>query len=488
MADQDVFNEKKKRELVYFLLENDVGIYKALIPEIKSLNSEAFENLFLGNTEYKYEIKKQKVFLRLVKKFDNFYAKFEDWYKEQKYHQYMKILWLNYPCIESLKNLEEKKLEELLNSFNIDYSSWPLEIKKDFKSHINSTIDTEIFSDIMMNNFNDISCLLKQLNEFSDAINKEKDCHLYKINSLKLSDDIFASLLSLGGSAFPIGKFLGERAIKNKEFSLVNEMIKQNSNYDEKTAKTLTKEFIKLIKEQKVDGNYNYVDKFSQLHELNAKCKNGNLAQLNLNGKVNAVFHSKLFCTVNVALSFLNLGWSIYELNETYKSFEKLKEYKSRLETIKSNFNIHKQQIGILPEDPLESIEKIGKILGLIREDQNDLTKLIKNIMDSLETQMERKSKSVGGLAASIGLGTLSIIGGLSTGNALSISYGLSTIANFFSAGIHIANIETSANIIKELKKILDEAIQLENEIKNEVDTLIKEIIDRKKQLPKFDI
>ena len=46
--DEILYNESKARELVYFLLKNDINTYKKLIPEIKSLNSEAFEKLFQG--------------------------------------------------------------------------------------------------------------------------------------------------------------------------------------------------------------------------------------------------------------------------------------------------------------------------------------------------------------------------------------------------------------------------------------------------------
>ena len=45
--DEILFDEDKARKLVYLLLSNDI-VNKKLIPEIKALNSEAFEKLFQG--------------------------------------------------------------------------------------------------------------------------------------------------------------------------------------------------------------------------------------------------------------------------------------------------------------------------------------------------------------------------------------------------------------------------------------------------------
>lgn len=71
MTDDISFDESKARELVYFLLKNDINFFKKLIPDIKTLNSESFENLFQGilyksnaNDEngYNYNIKSKKMF------------------------------------------------------------------------------------------------------------------------------------------------------------------------------------------------------------------------------------------------------------------------------------------------------------------------------------------------------------------------------------------------------------------------------------------
>ena len=46
--DEDGFNEGKARDLVYYLLENDTSVFKKLIPQIRAMDSNSFENLFMG--------------------------------------------------------------------------------------------------------------------------------------------------------------------------------------------------------------------------------------------------------------------------------------------------------------------------------------------------------------------------------------------------------------------------------------------------------
>jgi hypothetical protein len=104
-------NEEKARDLVYYLLENDASVFKKLIPEIKAMDSESFENLFRGipfngkNSEngYNYNVHNKKQFENLLDKFDNFWIILDDWYLDKTYYQYIKDLWINYISIEKIQ-------------------------------------------------------------------------------------------------------------------------------------------------------------------------------------------------------------------------------------------------------------------------------------------------------------------------------------------------------------------------------------------------
>ena len=125
------FDEIRARKVVISLLKKDAIIYRKLIPEIEKLDSESFENLFSGETEYKYNIKSQNMLKKLLIKFDNFLLILYAWYKEDKYYKYLEELWIKYPSIEDLRTLEtEKELADRLQSYSINYNYWPDDIKK----------------------------------------------------------------------------------------------------------------------------------------------------------------------------------------------------------------------------------------------------------------------------------------------------------------------------------------------------------------------
>ena len=77
------------------LLENDIRIYKNLIPEINSLNSEEFNQLFEGNYDYQYTSSSCRQIKRLSFKFDNFQTILHEWWNDNKYHKYLKELWIH---------------------------------------------------------------------------------------------------------------------------------------------------------------------------------------------------------------------------------------------------------------------------------------------------------------------------------------------------------------------------------------------------------
>ena len=72
------FNELKARELINFLLLNDINLYKKLVPEINRLNSEAIESLFNGEINYDYNIKNKGILKKLLDKFENFQVLLEE--------------------------------------------------------------------------------------------------------------------------------------------------------------------------------------------------------------------------------------------------------------------------------------------------------------------------------------------------------------------------------------------------------------------------
>lgn len=481
------FDEIRARKVVTSLLKKDSIIYRKLIPEIEKLDSESFENLFSGDTEYKFNIKNQNLLKKLLIKFDNFLYVLYSWYKEDKYYKYLEELWIKYPSIEDLKVLEtEKELADRLKSYSINYTYWPKDIQESFKKCINDTNGTKVMElkKQLEDNYSQVSSVVEELKLLKSKFNETNE-QLYEKNAENMALTIIETVL---GTLPMVGGFLANKAINDEKKKVLTRLVNKKCFSSKKQNELFSKAIYKSIKKQNLTGNYNFYDNKRRLHKLNIKCKDGKLDNINLSQKVRAVFKSKFVCGLHAALSFINLGWSIYELTQTYKGFEEVKNYKMRLEECKSLFEMHKNEIGLLPDDFMLAAERIKNVIREIRQDQQRLRDLINDIRKSIAVQESQRKKSIVGLAASIGLGAFGIIGGIISCNAVSAVYGFSTAVNVVSGALHTTDIVMSSKIIDKLNEILTEAYKEEEKIQQEIDKLYEELTQRIKQEPKFEL
>ena len=348
--DEISFDEAKARELVYFLLSNDIITYKKLISEIKSLNSETFQKLFQGipfkkdaNDEdgYDYNVKNKKTFKTLLNKFDNFSIILDAWYKDKKYYQYLKELWSRYISIENLvcnddKETEEK-IEKILKQNKIDYATWPEDIKDEFKILVKNTEDTRIMElkNEIDNKFSEFNNIIEDLIHFKEKAQEIQDTKIYGINAQNMMINI------LGKVMLPIvfASSQGVNAINNKQIKSVKQLIYNNDIYGDLSEHQINKFVDKLL--NKIKGNsgtkvYNLrlnieeglgfdMEDFRTV-EAKVKCTDGKIDNLNISQKAKAFLKSKWVCGLHAILSFLNLGWSVYELTQTYKGFKAVKK------------------------------------------------------------------------------------------------------------------------------------------------------------------
>ena len=113
---------------------------------------------------------------------------------------------------------------------------------------------------------------------------------------------------------------------------------------------------------------------------------------------------------------------------------------------------------------------------------------LIHDINESIKIANEYKNKSTFGLIGSGILGFTGIVGGFIIRNPKSFLYGISTISHALTAIGHTTTIIESNKTVNELNVIKQKAIKQKEEIKTEIDNLIKIISDMEKgQLPKFE-
>ena len=499
MVDYNEFDEVKARELVYFLLDNDTNIFKKFIPDIKLFNSESFEKLFQGipykknaydNDGFIYNVKNKKMFEKLLDKFDNFYVVLDAWYKDKKFYPYIKQIWIRYISIQNLKGKDDKELENFLKSNKIDYENWPEEIKDEFKILITSTEDTRIMElkNIIDNQFSEFNCILEKLISFKETIKDTPDIKNYEINAQNMI------LKVLGTVMLPIAwcSSKGMTAIDCKQVKSVQKLIFNNTYLDMPEAKNLTEGLLEKIQGQKGSQIFQYKaeDPMDIIEEVKVKCTDGKIDNLNIGQKAKAFLKSKWVCGLHAVLSFLNLGYSVYEITQTYKGFKEVKNYEKRLNEIRTLFNIHKKEIGILDEidDFQEYVKKINEVYKNIRKDQEDLQLLMEEIMKSIKFQEAQQTKAKASLATSVVLGAFGAVGGIVTCNGTAVMYGISTVANVLSATLNGANIIISKDIVKKLNDILEQAINLNKEINDEIDKLMKSLNERMQEQPKFDL
>jgi predicted transcriptional regulator len=289
----------------------------------------------------------------------------------------------------------------------------------------------------------------------------------------------------------------GNESVDGKEIRAARKLICEKCNCSMEESSKLVENIMTKCQDNKGVCNYGIknmkTNKFYK--DCNIKTTEGKIDNLEISRKAKAFLKCKAVCAIHCALSFLNLGWSIYELTQTYKGFEQVKIYENRLKKIVATFNIHKKEIGVLPSDFREASEKIRTVLEKIKKDEQNLEDLITDILKSISEQDSRKNSSTLGLGISGVLGAVGIAGAILTSNGFALTYGISSIANLFSAIGHSTNIIWSIKIIEGYRKVLEEAREEKKKMKDEIDKiqveidkLINEMTTRIEEQPKFEL
>ena len=462
------FDEKNARRIINLLLENDIASYKNWLNEIKSFNSEQIDNLLNGN-EYSYPVSNQKSFQKVIYKFDNFQFFLQEWYKNEKYYFYLIQIWKSNLCIESLDDellQNDKSLTKFLESNSIHYSQWPNDVKNDFKTIVKNTVGT-IYHELedQIDKKPEIKACINGIEEVKEKINDmDEICEKrVKENINNTGNKIIMSLFSvlLCGAVYKSSKFV--------EYLKKKQLIKK--------AKKICEVICKKIK-QKTDGIH------SSLKDITTKVNN-----LNFGEYLSTALQTKMVCGIHASLSFINLGWSVYEFcnvcSEIKKIDIKIEDYRNKLKSIRKSFNSHLKEIK-LEDDINDFIQKANYILINIQKDQKELEDLIVKIKEDIERLKTNRNKAIGGTILSVALGGIGGVGCALTGNALAFIYGVSTATNAISGILHISDWVKCHKKINDLQKLLQEAREESEIIQKEIDSLISKIKEKELEIPKY--
>ena len=492
---KDEFDEEKAKELIKYLLSSDLKFYKNQLDDVINLNSEEFQKLFNGDSDYNYNVKNKNNFKKLAVKIENFSILNKEWYQNDiKYYECLQSLWNNFIDLYSLKDLEEVDLEKKLNCTN--YLNWDEKIKNEFKIIIKNSFDmSDKFKIFIEENYKELEDVIIELLKSKKSIEiinedeKSKNCCITK-NIDNIIHDLLENLIP----------FYLESLIEKKENK--DEKTEENVNKNEKTEekdnneskkdsekKILTKNaiqnLIKNVSKIYITGKIpEDFDSTKTLKEISLLLKNFNIIKFNQNNnKDKNLIDNKLIAYGILGLSFSNLCYNIYNTHKLLKnSEEKINELDNRLKKIKENYQRHKNEIKILStKDIEESLRKIEEIRLKFEEDKAQIRQLIEDIEQEIKNQNSEINNNFFKIFTSIGMMTLNTY--LSYKSSNSKEYGLAAVNNGISAACDVYSIEEIKKNISKLQKILNEAKNEEDNINKGIKELCKEYINYQKKI-----
>ena len=390
-----------------------------------------------------------------------------------------------------------------MESYLIDFKSWPQEIKDDFKRLIDQTSNTRVFElkKEIDNKYCKIGSILNELVCIKNISKKWKDeGKLFSINAENMALNIFQNICIPIG-LFTFGKQWYDKVIADKEKRRLIKYFCTNHNYTKSEALDLANKCVNDVENNGICGKYDFLfkDQSGGNDVLNINADKGKLNNLEPLKKAKTFFKSKLVWGIHAGLSFINLFWSIYELRQTYKEADMIRTYGKRLDEIINTFKSHQMELGVLSDNFYEAAKRIKYVLSLIREDQKNLSDLIKEIIKRIEFQDSQKDKSVKGIISSIGLGIFGLAGGIVTSGLTNIvpviAYGVSSLANIISLAIHAQNLSESSKYLKQYNALLKKSMEERSKMEKYYDELVEKLIemvgkekDKLEECPKFDL
>lgn len=153
----------------------------------------------------------------------------------------------------------------------------------------------------------------------------------------------------------------------------------------------------------------------------------------------------------------------------------------------KKKFEEHTKEIEIFDNENYNKfINNIKTVRDNIQEDQKKLEQLIKDIENEIEQASKKKNLEIAGVVGSLALTAIIGFGSVLTGGLTSAAYVVSSLFNLASGGFHTSNLIGLLKYISDLRKILKEANELNEQIKGCIDKLISKLNEKKFEYPDF--
>ena len=491
-------------------------MFKRHLSDVQKLNDEEFNELFEGNTDYKtFSVPNIKDFYQLVSKFDDNKDLIIQWYKEEKYYEFILQIWK--PNI--LQKLKDKNTQneknEILKQYKIDTSKWD----KDFQEHFNIIINhapIKIYAERMKyyikEDYGNFDELIKSVDKCKSNIEKSEETTCK--NTLKANMDStidkminqfipnFMSNLQDGYNKFKEEKQKKQEDIAIEKIQLYkeNEYKKYNKDSEdfdifgceesneestdeipkdyldglsEKNKTLLISEVKKMYENENKNSETNGGEEMEKLKELAKKFneEGENFCGIGIKDQAAMAFENDMIKNSILGLSISNCCYSYLHLGETLINCNKnLKEFNSKYDEIKKNFEKHKNEITLISEDIDKAIEQIINTGKNFQKDLEDVENLIKDIEKVIQDQNNELNKTYLNLGASIAGTAISFFASSSVKNNKEYNY--SAGANVTAIIGNIIDIKVQKDMIKQSNEILQKANELRKDIIEEIDKL----------------
>ena len=484
----------KKRKLAEYLLNSDLNIFKRHLPEVQKLNDEDFNELFEGNTEYKFNTINEREFKQLAQKFQDNKELLLEFYSNENYYSYILKIWRP-NILQSLKSADPKKKDEIFKRYKIDVFEWDGE----FTERFNIIIDTPPVEELLANRFKnyiqadygDFDELIQNVDKCKKKIQNDEESHCNKTlranletSMTKVIKDMVPKYLENLKKELPnlykdIKKKEEENAIKD---ILDSGLTKENEKklihkvkkiYEKKEFDPLKFDFnkesnkLKELSDKFNQENYE-TNVFARRHELN-------FMGTDLSEKAEVVFSNKIVKDAILGLSMANLTYSVAHVSQSLSNYNQYTEqFRNRIDIIRKNFNKHQSEVKIIEDEEdvdilLEQIIKIGKKFN---QDLSDVKDLIKDIKDAKNNVVTERNKSIFNLAISGGGIVVNVVAMNVTKGEDRIDFAKSSAAQVLSFISNCVDIHTQNKMLGKFGDYLQEAEALREQITNEIDKL----------------
>lgn len=488
---------EQKRKMAKFLLESDLNIFKRNLPEVLKLSDEDFNELFEGNTEYEFNVIKEKEFKQLAQKFQDNKELTLEYYDKEKYYNYVLQIWRP-NILQALKSAEsQQKKNEILSRHKIKVSEWDDEFKKNFTT----IIDTPPIEDLLASRFQnyiqadygDFDELIKNVDKCKKKIQNDEESHCNKILRANLETSMNKVVKEI------VPNYL--KKLKNELpnlYSKIKDKEKENAIQDiidSGLTKSNEKKLIEKVKkiyekQQEFDPlNFDFNKEYNQLRELGERFNNEEyykyaygediveFHQTNISEKAEVVFSNEIVKSAVLGLSMANLTYSVSHLSQTLMNYNSFTEqFKSRIDIIRNNFIKHQSEVKVIDDE-----EDVDKIIEIIKEsgqkfnqDLIDITELIDEIKDAKNNVKTEKNKTIFNLFLSGGGIVVGTIGFSCTKGEDRLDYAKASAAQVFSFISNCVDIHTQNKALEEYEGYLKEAYELKDKINNEINELRK--------------